>query len=188
MTDEQRKEYLDIVIEETNRLTTLSSNSLNLIKVENQNILTNVSEFNLSEQVRASILLLEKSWQEKNINLQIAFDEYDIKANEEMLKQVWINLIDNAIKFSDDGGTISIDISRENDDLVFKISIGGETIKEEDCQKIFDKFYRANQTQTDGHGIGLSIVKKIVELHSGFVSAKSCDGLTTFIVSLPINR
>jgi hypothetical protein len=56
-----------------------------LIKVENQNILTNVSEFNLSEQVRASILLLEKSWQEKNINLQIAFDEYDIKANEEML-------------------------------------------------------------------------------------------------------
>ncbi len=187
LTEEQRKEYLDIVIEEANRLTALSSNSLNLINIENQNILTNLSEFNISEQIRASILLLENMWQEKNINLQISLDEHFICANEEMLKQVWINLLDNAIKFSNDGGTININLSKENGNLIFKIANGGVVVNKEDCQKIFDKFYRAKGVAVDGHGVGLSIVKKIVDLHKGEICVNSLDGLTEFVVSLPVN-
>ena len=187
LTEEQRKEYLDIVIEEANRLTALSSNSLNLINVENQNILTNLNEFNLSEQIRSSILLLENRWQEKKINLQISLDEYVIRANEEMLKQVWINLLDNAIKFSYDGGTIKVDLSKENKKLVFKISNGGVGIKEEDYHRIFDKFYRTKEATADGHGVGLSIVKKIVDLHKGDISVVSSNGLTEFTINLPVN-
>lgn len=188
LTQEQRKEYLDIVIEEANRLTALSSNSLNLLKVENQNILTNLIEFNLSEQIRASILLLENRWQEKNIDLQISLDEYTIKANEEMLKQVWINLLDNAIKFSNDGGVVGVELTKQNDNLVFKVSNGGTTIKEEDYQKIFDKFFRTKEAKVDGHGVGLSIVKKIVDLHKGKISVNSENGVTEFAVTLPMNN
>jgi two-component system phosphate regulon sensor histidine kinase PhoR len=145
---------------------------------------------NLAEVISETISLLTSSASKRNVTLHFEniIGNGIVQGVPSYIQEIVYNLIDNAIKFSNDGGTISIDISRENDDLVFKISNGGETIKEEDCQKIFDKFYRANQAQTDGHGIGLSIVKKIVELHSGCVSAKSCDGLTTFIVSLPINR
>ena len=188
LTDKQKKEYLDIVIEEANRLTALSSNSLNLSRLENQKILTDVTKFNLSEQIRASILLLEKKWQDKNIDLQISLEELDIVANEEMLKQVWINLIDNAIKFSYDGGTINVDLKKEKSEVVFKISNGGESIKEQDYNRIFEKFYRAGQISTDGHGVGLSIVKKIVELHNGTISVASCDDLTEFTITLPINH
>ena len=187
LTDEQKKEYLDIVIEEANRLTTLSSNSLNLSRIENQKILTEVSKFNLSEQIRDSILLLERKWQEKKIDLQITLEELKVTANEEMLKQVWINLLDNAIKFSYVGGVVEVDLKEQDNNLVFSISNGGETIKEEDCTKIFEKFYRAEGSDTDGHGVGLSIVKKIVELHKGKVKVMSNDEKTEFTVSLPIN-
>ncbi len=188
LTDEQRKEYLDIVIEEANRLTTLSSNSLNLSRIENQKILTDVTIFNLSEQIRNSILLIERKWQEKNIDLQISLEELDISANEEMLKQVWINLLDNAVKFSYNGGTISVSLNKTEKDVLFKISNGGEPIKEQDYDRIFEKFYRAGQISTDGHGVGLSIVKKIVELHNGTISVASCDDLTEFTITLPINH
>ncbi len=188
LTDDQKKEYLDIVIEEANRLTTLSSNSLNLSRIENQKILTEVTKFNLSEQIRNSILLLERKWQEKNIDLQIALEELDITANEEMLKQVWINLLDNAVKYSHSGGTISMHLLKDKNIVIFKISNGGETIKEEDYNKIFEKFYRAGETSTDGHGVGLSIVKKIIELHKGKVDVNSVDGQTEFVVYLPLNH
>jgi len=187
LTDEQKKEYLDIVIEEANRLTSLSSNSLNLSRIENQKILTDVSQFNLSEQIRDSILLLERKWQEKKIDLQICLDELNVTANEEMLKQVWINLLDNAIKFSLEGGTININLFKQNN-LVFKISNGGTTIKEEDYQKVFDKFYRTKEAKADGHGVGLSVVKKIIELHKGKISVNSQDGVTEFTVILPLNN
>ncbi len=188
LTDEQRKEYLEIVIEEANRLTTLSSNSLNLSKIENQKILTDLSSFNISEQIRNSILLLEQKWQEKNIDLQISLEEHTVKANEEMLKQVWINLLDNAIKFSNDRGVVGIELKKQNRKLVFKISNGGTTVKEEDYQKVFEKFYRSQGTSADGHGVGLSIVKKIVDLHKGEIEVHSQDGVTEFTVALPENN
>ena len=185
LTEKQRKEYLDIIIEEAERLTSLSSNSLNLSKIENQRILTDLTEFNASEQIRNSILLLEKKWQEKNLELSISLDECNILANEEMLKQVWINLIDNAIKFSDKYGVINIELNQDEKQTVFSVSNCGKGIKEQDYKKIFEKFYRDKEANTSGHGIGLTIVKKIVELHNGTVEVFSQNGLTKFTVFLP---
>ncbi len=186
ITEEQRDEYLGVIIEEANRLAALSTNSLNLSKIEDQRILSDKTKFNLSEQIRNSILLLEKNWQQKNIELLISIDEYEIKANEEMLKQVWINLVDNAIKFSNDGGEIEINLYKEEEQIVFTITNGGKTIDESDYQKVFEKFYRIDRGGS-GHGVGLAIVKKIVELHSGSVFVESQNYKTTFTVKLPLN-
>ena len=187
ITEEQRSEYLDVIIEEANRLTALSTNSLNLSKIEDQRILSEKTSFNLSEQIRNCILLLEKNWQQKNIDLAISIDEHDITANEEMLKQVWINLVDNAIKFSNDGGTIEIDLYKESGWLEFSITNGGRTVDKADYQKIFEKFYRTTN-EGGGHGVGLAIVKKIVELHGGSVCVVSQNQKTRFTVKLPSQK
>ncbi len=185
LTEEQRQDYLDVIIEEANRLTTLSTNSLNLSRIEEQRILSEKTKYNLSEQIRNSILLLENKWQQKQINFSITIDEYDVTANEEMLKQVWINLIDNAIKFSGVGGVIDIELNKEDNQIVFSITNGGTTVDECDYQKIFEKFYRAKSVES-GHGVGLAIVKKIVELHSGSVVVFSENNRTKFTVKLPL--
>ena len=184
LTEAQRQEYLDVIIEEADRLTTLSTNSLNLSRIEEQRILSEKTTFNLSEQIRNSILLLENKWQQKHIDFSISIDEYNITANEEMLKQVWINLAHNAIKFSNDGGVIDIELYEEDSQLVFNITNGGTTIDECDYQKIFEKFYRA-KSGGSGHGVGLAVVKKIVELHSGRVSVLSENDRAKFTVKLP---
>ena len=185
LTDRQRKEYLDIIIEEADRLTALSSNSLNLSKIENQRILTDITKFNLSEQIRNCILLLERKWQEKKLELCISLDECDICANEEMLKQVFINLLDNAIKFSQIDGKIEVELTQNKNQIIFALSNGGKTINEQDYQKIFEKFYRQKGESESGHGIGLAIVKKIVDLHNGEVGVESKNGITKFTVILP---
>ena len=111
-------QYARAIREESMRLSSMASNVLSLSKVENQTILTDVSQFNLSEQVRSAVLLLEEKWVNKNIDLQLDFDEFLIEANEELLKQVWINLIDNAVKFVPRCGTVELEIfEKENPDI-----------------------------------------------------------------------
>lgn len=186
LTDEQRKEYLDIIEEESLRLSYMATNVLNLTKLENQAILTDVTQFNLSEQIRNCVLLLESKWEKKKLELYIDFDEYMISANEEMLKQVWINLIDNAIKFASDYGIIGIEIKQENDRLMVSVSNSGSEIAPENIESIFKKFYQADKSRSsDGNGIGLAIVKRVAELHGGEVSVKSENLTTVFTVTLP---
>ena len=186
LTEEQRKEYVAIIIEETKRLERLSYNSLNLSRIEKQGILTDCTRFNVSEQIRSSILILEKKWIEKKIDLEISIDEHYVVANEEMLKQVWLNLVDNAIKFSAVGGVVAISVKSEPDYIVASFKNGGTKIAEEDKQKIFDKFFRADTEKGEGHGVGLTIVKKIVDLHKGKIVVDSDDNVTEFRVYLPI--
>lgn len=99
LTDEQKEEYLEVIEEESLRLSAMANNVLNLTRVENQTILTEVTRFNLSEQIRGAVLLLAEKWTPKNLYMDMQFGEHMICANEELLKQVWINLLDNAIKF-----------------------------------------------------------------------------------------
>ncbi|NLZ48473.1 MAG: HAMP domain-containing histidine kinase [Clostridiales bacterium] len=186
LTEEQKMDYINIIEEESLRLAAMATNVLNLTKVENQTILTGVSEFNLSEQIRNCVLLLENKWSKKNIELDINFDEYIVYANEEMLKEVWINLLDNAIKYSDDGGTVRIDITEMESRLLVSISDTGEEIPEGAKERIFRKFYQVDESHSSvGNGIGLAIVKKILDLHGGDITVSSGNRKTVFTVSLP---
>ena len=186
LTEEQRMQYARAIREESMRLSAMATNVLQLSKVENQTILTGVSRFNLSEHVRSAVLLLEEKWVNKNIDLQLDFDEYFIEANEELLKQVWINLIDNAVKFVPQCGTVELEVNDEDENLLIKVSNTGSEIPPDKIDKIFNKFYQGDESHAmQGNGIGLAIVKSIVELHSGTVSVESENGITTFTVTLP---
>jgi signal transduction histidine kinase len=185
LTDEQKREYLDIIEEESLRLSDMATNVLNMTKIENQTILTDITSYNLSEQLRFCVLLLEKRWESKKLELSLEFDEYYISACEELLKQVWINLIDNAIKYSPEYGLIVIKIREDLDCYFVSIANTGEEIPPEKRQKIFEKFYQADESHsTPGNGVGLSIVKSVIDLHGGEVSVECKNGITTFIVKI----
>lgn len=186
LTDEQNEEYLAVIEEESLRLSDMATNILNLTKVENQTILTDVTEFNLSEQIRSSILLLIDKWENKRLDFKIDFGEHMISANEELLKEVWINLIDNAVKFSMPEGIIEIGLKESDDMLTVHIINSGEEIPTESMSRIFQKFYQADSSHAnEGNGIGLALVKKVVDLHCGKVSVSSENNLTMFAVTLP---
>jgi signal transduction histidine kinase len=185
LSEEQKLEYLDIIEEESLRLSKMATNVLNMTKIENQTILTDVAAYNLSEQIRSCVLLLEKQWSAKHLELSLEFDEHDICASEELLKQVWINLIDNAVKYSPEYGMIVIKIREEGDYYYISIANSGIEIPTEKRQKIFEKFYQADESHScAGNGVGLSIVKSVIDLHGGQVSVECKNGITTFNVML----
>ena len=187
LSPEQQKEYLDIIESEALRLAAMATNVLDMTKVENQTILSDVTRFNLSEQIRSCVLLLlEGKWAKKEIDFSVGFDEHMIMANEELMKHVWINLLDNAIKFSPEGGTVEVSIREQADTLAVTVSNQGNEIPKEQHGKIFHKFYQADESHSaEGNGIGLALVKKITELHEGEVTVKSEKGITAFTVVLP---
>lgn len=186
LTEEQRAEYIDIIEEESLRLSAMATNVLNMTKVENQIILTGVTEFNLSEQIRNCILLLERKWTKKQLEFSIDFDEYTISGNEELLNHVWINLIDNAIKFSPAGEKIAVDITEQGDFLSVSVLNRGKALSPEQQQRIFQKFYQADESHSsEGNGIGLAVVKGVVELHKGNVTVSSENNTTVFTVEIP---
>ncbi len=194
LTDASMQEYIDVIEIESARLANLATNVMNMTRVENMAILKDVSTFNLSEQIRSCILLFENQWEEKNINMDVDFGEYEIRANMDLLREVWINLIDNSMKFSPAGGTISFRIKnyslpdREHDKgmLAVTISNNGLVIPEDIMAKIFNRFYQSDESHSsEGHGIGLPIVRRIAELHYGRVIVKSTEEVTKFTVILP---
>ena len=159
---------------------------LALSRIKNQTILTDVSRFNLSEQIRDCVLLLEEKWSCKNLSFELDFDEHCISANQELLKQVWINLLDNAIKFSPATGEIKIAIEEQENSITVSITNYGEDIPADKLDKIWNKFYQSDESHASlGNGIGLAIVKAIVELHKGSIRAESANGLSCFTAKLP---
>ncbi len=188
VSPEKEKEYLRIIEEETDRLSTMTTNVLTLTKIEKQGILAEKTQINISEQIRSSVLLLERAWKAKRLSLSMDFDEFTVSASEDLLKQVWINLLDNAVKFADKDSELSVSIVKNDLALAVSIANQGPPIPAEEAEKIFHKFYQTeNGHARGGNGIGLSIVRSIVELHGGTVGARSADGRTVFTVTLPAN-
>lgn len=189
LPEEQQAEYLRIIEMESLRLAQMATNVLNLTKVENQAILTDLTEYNLSEQIRSCILLLIEKWEEKGIEVAVDFQEHTIYANEELMKQVWINLLNNAVKFTPNRGMIEINITRKDGAVTVSIMNTGSEIAPEHQKNIFNKFYQADESHAaEGNGIGLAVVKRITELHKGTVSVSSENGSTTFTVTIPQKR
>lgn len=186
LTEEQRQEYLNAIEEESLRLSAMATNVLSLTKVENQTILSDVTGFNLSEQIRSCVLLLERKWTEKDLELNLEFDEHTIRANEELLKQVWINLLDNAVKFAPRGHTVQVGIHEEKDIIRVDIANTGSQISPEKQKLIFNKFYQGDESHTTpGNGVGLAVVRRVVDLHGGTVTVTSREEVTKFTVTLP---
>ncbi|MPM53390.1 Adaptive-response sensory-kinase SasA [bioreactor metagenome] len=188
LSNEERNEYLSIIISESDRLSSLATNVLMLAKVENQTILSETHTYNLSEQIRRCILLLESKWENKGITFSLDIGEIRFTGNEELLSQVWINLIDNAIKFTPDDGSINLNLRALSGCLEFSIRDSGLGIGEEAARHIFDKSYRADTSNGGtGNGLGLAIAKKIVELHGGTIACSSHqDSGMEFVITLPV--
>ncbi len=186
LTEQQKDEYLGIIEEESMRLSRMASNALELTKIENLTILTDVTAYNLSEQLRGCLLLLEDRWSSKELELHLELGEFPVRGNKELLQQLWLNLLDNAVKFTPPGGEIAVLVEKIQDALQIRIFNTGSEIPTEALDKIFRKFYQADESHaTEGNGIGLSIVKRVAELHGGTVCAESAEGRTTFVVTLP---
>lgn len=190
LTEEEQQEYLDIIISESARLSELSTNVLNLSKVESMTLLTDFTCYNLSEQIRQCVVMLEAKWTQKNITFQLDMEELILMGNEALLTQVWTNLIDNAIKFSPEGSTIAIALTKDDTAAHVSIRDEGIGIEPEKQKYIFDKFYQADTSHSvAGNGLGLSLVSRILKLHHGSVSVDSAPGRgSIFVVSLPLSQ
>lgn len=187
LTDEERREYTQIIIDECDRLARLSTNILLLSRFENQQIVTSVSTFSIDEQIRHTLVLLEKEWSRKGLQLDLELDEVTYTTNEEMLSLVWTNLLSNAIKYSHDGGKIEIVCDEDAENVHVVVSDEGIGISEEDQKHIFDKFFQADPSRKgSGNGLGLALVRRIVELCGGTVRVSSRPGQgASFSVTLP---
>ena len=184
----EQAEYLDIIIDEAKRLTALSTNILNLSKVESMSLLTDSTTFNVGEQIRECVILLEKKWTEKDISFDLHLLEQKIDGNAQLLKQVWTNLIDNAIKFSPVKSEIILSMDKHSDTFSVTITDNGCGMDEKTQHYIFDKFYQGDSSHSsEGNGLGLALVKKIIELHHGTITVNShpLQG-SSFMVTLPI--
>ena len=190
ITEEQRGEYADIIINEADRLTNMASNILTLTRVENQQIITDRQTFRLDEQLRSCVLLLQKEWEAKDISLDINLEETEYTSNEEMLSQVWLNILSNAIKFSKSGGEIRIYCESSPEGVRVEIEDHGIGMNEETRRHAFERFYQgAGSRATAGSGLGLSIAKRIVELNGGEINLESeLNRGTLFIVTLPVQQ
>ena len=192
LPDEKRKEYLDIIIKESERLSKLSGNVLLLSKLENLNRVEEKTVYYLDEQLRQAVLILQPEWQRKKISFQINLPSIRFTGNEELIQQIWLNLIGNAIKFSKENGKINIQLTetktQSGHPAVLVIIIDkGIGMSDEVVKRLFDKFYQGDSSHAvEGNGLGLSLVKRIVELSNGSIHVTSSPGSgSTFYIELP---
>lgn len=183
----ERQEYIIKIGEASNRLSVLVTNILQVSRLENQNIPVKPKAYNLSEQLCRCALGFERLWDEKDIELVTDFDQnLLIESDEELLDIVWNNLISNAIKFTEDGGSVSISAKEENGQAIVTIKDTGCGIDAASIHHIFDKFYQSDTSRaTQGNGLGLTMVRRIVILLGGAISVDSTPGVgSVFTVRL----
>ena len=190
LTDEQRREYTRIIVSESERLANMSSNILLLSKLENQQIITDKAVYSLDEQIRNCILLLEKQWNDKEIDLDLQLDPVNYNGNEEMMSHIWLNLISNAVKFSPKGGKLEISCSQIKNYLHVTVRDHGAGMDEETQARLFEKFYQGDSAHaTEGNGLGLPLAKRIVDLCHGKITVNSVPGEgSLFSVYLPVEE
>ncbi|MBQ8195847.1 MAG: HAMP domain-containing histidine kinase [Oscillospiraceae bacterium] len=186
LTPEQQREFSKIILDETEYLTALASNSLLLTNLENRDIVTEKTTFSLDEQLRNCMLSLEPLWSEKNIDIDMELDEVQFHWNEQLLAHVWHNLFDNAVKFTPENGSITVSCIKDGGVITIRVRDSGPGIPADALPHIFERFYQADTSHaTKGNGLGLPLVKRIVKLCGGLISVLSeTDKGTEFTVTL----
>ena len=190
ISEDERSEYAGIIVQETERLAGLASSILELSKLENTAILANKCSFWLDEQIRRVVALFEPRWQAKGIGVALELEDVMIYCDEDLLRQVWVNLLDNAVKFTDNGGSIDIRLTQAGQNAHFYIRDNGCGISEDELPHLFDKFYQGDKSHSrSGNGLGLALAKQIVFLCDGEISAEGAPGQgSIFRVALPVKQ
>ncbi len=190
LTEQQKQEYAQLIAAESERLAGMASNVLLLSRYENQEIVTEQTDFSLDEQLRLCVLAQQERWMAKAMEPDMQLEPVTIRSNEDMLQQVWTNLIDNAIKFSPAGSSFSVRCAAQNGQVQVEVADHGCGMSEATMRFIFDKFYQGDPAhQQAGNGLGLSIVKRIVTICGGTIQVRSAPGAgAVFTVTLPMRQ
>ena len=187
---EERQHYLSIIETESMRLSRMTDNILRLASLEAGQMKLEMKPYRLDKQIRTLILACEPQWMSKTIEMDVALEEVEIFADEDLLSQVWSNLLHNSIKFTPQGGRVCVEVHRRDNWIEYRITDTGIGIPEEAQARVFERFYKADTSRersSGGSGLGLTIAKKIVELHQGTIGVTSQPGVgTAFIISLPM--
>lgn len=184
---EKRKEYSDTLILASQKLSALVANILKLSKLENQEIVSTAEPYDLCRQLCDCSLSFETVWEEKGVNFEVDIEEkVIIHADESLLEIVWNNLISNALKFTEPGGTVTLKQTSDEDSVTVSVSDTGCGISDEAIDHIFDKFYQSDVSRSqEGNGLGLALSLRAAELSGGTLSVKSSLGFgTTFTVRI----
>ena len=186
--DEQtRLECAEYISRESERLATMTGNMLKISRLDTQGISAKFTAFSLDEQLRRTVLLLEPRWSSKNIELDVMLDSINYVGDEELMSHVWYNILDNAVKFTPDGGTVTLRAIATPEYIHVAISDNGPGMSPETAENAFAQFYRGeNSDRSQGSGLGLPLSKRICELHGGRITVNSAPGKgSCFTVILP---
>ena len=190
LSPDDRIRYAEVIESESRRLSRLGDNLLKLSLLDAahdaQDALAR-GRFRLDKQLGDILLALEPQWSAKNQELDVSLPQTIVAADEDLLRQVWTNLLHNAIKFTPNGGRISVTLSPDEKGVEVVVSDAGVGIAEDDLIHVFERFYKADRARgSSGSGLGLALAKRIVDLHGGSISAKSEPGKgSSFTVRLP---
>lgn len=185
---QEESDYVSKILFGTKKLSELTEGILLLSKLENQSIVVKNEKIRLDEQIRQAVVFLENKWEQKNLDFDAELDEIYFFGNESLLFRVWVNLLDNAIKFSPPRGVVTLELKKENGLAVFIVKDCGPGISDEAKKHVFDKFYQADDSHfSQGNGLGLTLVKRILATQNGTAEVFDGDGVgAKFIVKLPI--
>ncbi|MFF2480191.1 ATP-binding protein [Paenibacillus sp. NPDC058071] len=205
LSEAERNRYVGIIKQESNRLSRLSENLLKLASLDSQQHPFHPQPYRLDRQLRDVVLSCEPQWVAKQLTVELLMEETTIKADEDQLSQVWINLLSNSIKFTPDGGNVSFHLSEKNGNVVVRIADTGVGIASEERDRVFERFYKSDASRdrsVGGSGLGLSIVRKIIEIHGGSIEIEETDAAsgsdsyafgrkpastgTVFVIRLPL--
>lgn len=190
VSEDKKIQYLTIIEKESTRLSQLSSNLLKLASLDSEHQTLMLQQYRLDEQIRHVVMALEPQWIKKNIEIDLDLSNVQIEADKDLLEQVWLNLVTNAVKYTLENGFVKISIHQKNEEIDVKIKDNGIGIIEEDQKYIFESFYKVDKSRTlKGSGLGLAITKKIVRLHEGAIRVESKkEQGSIFTVTLPIQK
>lgn len=189
LTDEQRQKYADIILFNSNRLSHLSKNMLQLTLLDGEDTSLDKSEFPLIEQLNRVIEIEDNAALSKDIEIEFIHPkkEFIIEADESRMEQVWINLLSNAIKYTNEHGVVTVEVRRTPTELQVRFEDTGVGMSQDAISHIFERFYRQDKSRTiEGNGLGLSIVKRIIDLHHYKIDVESQEDVgSVFTVYIP---
>ena len=190
---ERSRYYLQIVSDETKRLSRLVRSMLDISRLQDQSGIPDSKKvhFDMEEMVGQVLITFEKKITDKRLDVDVDMPEHPVFtfASQDMVTQVVYNLIDNAVKFCPDGGTLGLKIKEGGNKIYISVSNEGETIPPEELPLVFDRFHKTDKSRSqnrDGWGLGLYIVKTIVCSHGENISVSSRDGKTEFTFTMPL--